>query len=87
MYDDLRTLMHCFAAWAGSKEAIIKVAGLTKLVRLTGLEPATSTSGAWRSIRAELQARRRSVREREAGQVAGLHVLGDDVPPQSDRPP
>jgi hypothetical protein len=26
-------------------------------VRLTGLEPATSTSGAWRSLRAELQAR------------------------------
>ena len=28
-----------------------------RVVRLTGLEPATSTSGAWRSLRAELQAR------------------------------
>ena len=37
--------------------AIAEVATLMGQVRLTGLEPATSTSGAWRSLRAELQAR------------------------------
>ena len=52
------------------------------MVRLTGLEPATSTSGAWRSIRAELQARAGSVREGKAGasgRVAVTVHLDDEV--------
>jgi hypothetical protein len=41
-------------------------------VRLTGLEPATSTSGAWRSIRAELQARAGGVYVKEEQVFRGL---------------
>jgi hypothetical protein len=45
-------------AWGQNWQAACATGpGASGAVRLTGLEPATSTSGAWRSLRAELQAR------------------------------
>jgi hypothetical protein len=57
------------------QDAIAAMAGLMGLVRLTGLEPATSTSGAWRSLRAELQAR-----DGECTDGKGRHVKRQPFP-------
>jgi hypothetical protein len=57
---------------------LARTAAAFGLVRLTGLEPATSTSGAWRSLRAELQARTGESSKRESqAHEAGLPPPGD----------
>jgi hypothetical protein len=55
--DDIRPIFRIPTRQEPSPGEGEKVRKLVGSVRLTGLEPATSTSGAWRSLRAELQAR------------------------------